>query len=563
MPEIVGLSPDLMVTNDLGECSAVVTWAEVTAADNCEIAEVVSDFQSGDVFPVGTTDVTYVATDIHGNIHSAFFTITVTDQDQPSILGTPENLVLTNDPGECGAIATWTEPTAADNCGVESLSSTSLSGDFFPLGDTEVTYTAIDLHGNQITSSFMVTVTDDEVPVISNLSTDLVIEAEAGLCSAVVLWDAPSAADNCAIAELLSSHNSGDVFQLGSEEVLYTAIDSSGNETVASFVVTVIDTQNPQIVDLPADITSTNDSGVCGKLVDWALPSATDNCATDSLISDHQPGDLFPVGTTTVTYTATDSSGNSSSASFTVTIEDTEAPVLVAAPDQIHPAEEAVCFANVMVAAPAVADNCELATLVNDITGTSDASGVYQYGVTQVTWTATDIYGNSTSAVQLVEITVDETDCNGNGQPDVCDLASGASLDCNSNGIPDECEVDCNENGLPDDCDLAAGTSLDTNGNGIPDECEPRFIRGDANISGTLEFTDAIFMLQFLTGVSAQPECLDAVDVTDDQALNLVDPIALLRYLFLNEMPPAAPFPTCGIDGNGLSIGCENYDACP
>ena len=563
LPEIVGLSPDLMVTNDLGECSAVVSWAEVTAADNCEIAQVVSDFQSGDVFPVGTTDVTYVATDIHGNVHSEFFTITVVDQDQPSIVGTPENLVLTNDPGDCGAIAMWSEPTATDNCGIESLSSSSPVGDFFALGDTEVTYTAIDLHGNQITSSFMVTVTDDEVPVISNLSADLVVEAEAGLCSAVVLWDAPNAADNCAVAELLSSHHSGDVFQLGSEEVFYTAIDTSGNETVASFVVTVIDTQAPQILDLPADITSTNDSGVCGKLVTWALPTATDNCAIDTLTSTHQTGDLFPVGMTTVTYTANDSSGNSSSASFTVTIEDTEAPVLVAAPDQIHPAEEAVCFASVVVAAPAVADNCELATLANDITGTSDASGVFQYGITQVTWTATDIYGNSTSAVQLIEITVDETDCNENGQPDVCDLASGASLDCNSNGIPDECEVDCNENGLPDDCDLVAGTSLDTNGNGVPDECEPRFIRGDANTSGTLEFTDAIFMLQFLTGVSAQPECLDAVDVTDDQALNLVDPIALLRYLFLNEMPPAAPFPTCGIDGNGLSIGCENYDACP
>ena len=69
-------------------------------------------------------------------------------------------------------------------------------------------------------------------------------------------------------------------------------------------------------------------------------------------------------------------------------------------------------------------------------------------------------------------------DCNGNGIPDSCDLASGASLDCNSNGIPDECDLtsgfsqDCNNNGIPDECDIASGFSLDCNGNGVPDDCD-------------------------------------------------------------------------------------------
>ncbi|MBI4716662.1 MAG: hypothetical protein HY763_02575 [Planctomycetes bacterium] len=51
-------------------------------------------------------------------------------------------------------------------------------------------------------------------------------------------------------------------------------------------------------------------------------------------------------------------------------------------------------------------------------------------------------------------------DCNGNGLPDECDIASGgASADCQPNGVPDE-------------CDVADGTSVDANGNGVPDECE-------------------------------------------------------------------------------------------
>ncbi len=43
--------------------------------------------------------------------------------------------------------------------------------------------------------------------------------------------------------------------------------------------------------------------------------------------------------------------------------------------------------------------------------------------------------------------------------------------DCNGNGICDKCELDCNENGIPDECDMAAGTSADIDSNGIPDEC--------------------------------------------------------------------------------------------
>jgi len=49
-------------------------------------------------------------------------------------------------------------------------------------------------------------------------------------------------------------------------------------------------------------------------------------------------------------------------------------------------------------------------------------------------------------------------DCDGNGTPDACDLASGAAADCNGNG-------------LPDSCDIESGASEDQDGNGVPDEC--------------------------------------------------------------------------------------------
>jgi hypothetical protein len=67
-----------------------------------------------------------------------------------------------------------------------------------------------------------------------------------------------------------------------------------------------------------------------------------------------------------------------------------------------------------------------------------------------------------------------QVDCNQNGFPDVCDIAVGRSNDCEGDGVPDECQTfdDCNTNGINDDCDLVSGVSDDTNANGHPDECE-------------------------------------------------------------------------------------------
>jgi len=68
-------------------------------------------------------------------------------------------------------------------------------------------------------------------------------------------------------------------------------------------------------------------------------------------------------------------------------------------------------------------------------------------------------------------------DCDDNGILDSCDVLTGA-LDCNENGVPDACEVvagtvlDCNVNGIPDACDLEAGGAKDCNQNGVPDTCE-------------------------------------------------------------------------------------------
>ena len=70
-----------------------------------------------------------------------------------------------------------------------------------------------------------------------------------------------------------------------------------------------------------------NDAGQCGAVFNYGIPAATDNCSTPTTMADVPSGSLFSVGTTPVTVTATDDAGNTSSCTFNVTVNDTEAPI--------------------------------------------------------------------------------------------------------------------------------------------------------------------------------------------------------------------------------------------
>jgi hypothetical protein len=93
-----------------------------------------------------------------------------------------------------------------------------------------------------------------------------------------------------------------------------------------SFKVTVNDTTKP-VINCPGNISVFNDPGVCGAIVRFNV-TATDNCSKVVVTSSPASGSLFPVGTTTVTATATDSSGNQSTCTFTVKVTDNEPPVI-------------------------------------------------------------------------------------------------------------------------------------------------------------------------------------------------------------------------------------------
>lgn len=120
---------------------------------------------------------------------------------------------------------------------------------------------------------------------------------------------------------------SGATFALGVTEVNCSVTDSGGLTTTGMFNVTVADTTAP-VLDLPANKTA-EATGPNGAAVSF---SASANDVVDGRIAancDKESGDTFPLGTTTVTCSATDAAGNESAqGSFSVTVRDTTAPDL-------------------------------------------------------------------------------------------------------------------------------------------------------------------------------------------------------------------------------------------
>jgi hypothetical protein len=88
------------------------------------------------------------------------------------------------------------------------------------------------------------------------------------------------------------------------------------------------------------------------------------------------------------------------------------------------------------------------------------------------------------------------------------------------------------------------------------------FLRGDANVDGRFDISDAVFTMRMIFLGDPPRGCDDAADVDDSGALNITDGIYGVRFLFLDGAPPASPFETCGVDPSADGLGCLEYAPC-
>ena len=425
-PEIV-CPENIVVSASATSCEANVSVPVPVTSDNCAVESIVNNYNNTNdasgVYPVGVTTVVWTVTDVHGNSNECSMTVTVVDDSAPAIF-CPENITVNTDPGQCEAFVSVPQPEIVENCGissvVNSVNGTNDASGIYQAGVTEVTWTVTDINGNENSCTMEIVVIDNEDPVII-CPENIVADAETGTCEALITVPQPEVADNCGVVSVINNYNGTDdasgVYPVGVTTVTWIVTDVSGNTTECSFTVTVNDTEDPEII-CPVDIVVENTPGQCSALVDVPQPETFDNCGVESVLNDFNSSSdasgEYPVGTTVVTWTVLDVNGNTSNCSMTVTVSDTEVPDITC-PDDIQVNNDTgLCEALVTVNAPVTSDNCAVESVVNSFNNTSDASGIYPVGVTEVTWIVTDIHGNEnecTMTVTVVDIEPPTIEC--------------------------------------------------------------------------------------------------------------------------------------------------------
>jgi hypothetical protein len=243
----------------------------------------------------------------------------------------------------------------------------------------------------------------DTVPPVVTVPADFRVEATSP-AGALVTFTATASDDRDGPLAPSCSPRSGSPFVLGETTVTCTAGDAAGNSSSESFVVTVSDTTPPTVTP-PPDVVVPTDPGRPTALVTDArlgTPTATDRVGVAEMVRSGVPaGNVFPVGTTTVVYSARDAAGNVGTASQHVTVRDLEPPVLSVPADVIA---EATSPAGAVVADAVLG----MATATDNVPGVTvtrsgvPAGNLFPLGTTIVTYTATDVAGNSASATQQV-----------------------------------------------------------------------------------------------------------------------------------------------------------------
>ncbi len=463
-PVVVCPAP-VSVMNDDGMCSAEVGLQLPGYTDNCDNNVTVSYMVYGPDniirgpfsgnnnsfrFPVGISQVVWYVTDSSGNVATCTQQITVSESEPPEIICPGQSeFIFNSTPGLCGYKISDTslDVTATDNCRLHGIShnfgdwavKTSLKGAIFPIGSTEVTWTAVDYAGNTVTCNYTVTVIDNEAPYFVNCPSGVTytVGLFPGTCKGGAIWSIPVALDECSdvIVAQISGPAQGTMLGAGIYVIKYEAVDASGNKSACSFNIAVLDTEAPVIVCQP-NIEKSNDKGTCT----WASPAnslspllANSNCSASILWhvknpdgtirsgTDDVSGYVFELGTSTVYYEIIENtSGQRWDCSFTVTIIDSEAPIIECQDDIVITAQQGECDADVELVVPDYSDDCPGTpdaitytvyapdnTMSNENTS-SDLNYTFMNGTSRIEWKVTDAAGNYSVCWQTVRVIADQ-----------------------------------------------------------------------------------------------------------------------------------------------------------
>ncbi|HRK27875.1 MAG TPA: HYR domain-containing protein [Chitinophagales bacterium] len=315
---------------NLSGSSASILPSDVYASgnDNCTSVTLLSVTPSSFTCNnVGANTVTLLATDGNGNTATCSANVQVNDVTQPNVFCKNITVQLTGTSVDITPADVY--DSGSDNCGAIILQSVSPSTlTCANLGFVQVTLTVNDGNGNTASCNAIVNVQDATPPTFSYCPDDVYVDADE-YCIAIATWTEPTINDNCsATVQQTDGSPNGDYFGFGETTITYVATDAGNNTAGCTFTVHVQDNTAPTVFCLPTvDVYLTTGSVDIDPAALFFF--GNDNCGNVNPVSA-SPAALTcadlgsPV---TVTLTADDGYGNTSTCTAQVTLIDDNDPV--------------------------------------------------------------------------------------------------------------------------------------------------------------------------------------------------------------------------------------------
>ncbi len=393
-------------------------------ADNCGIASVDVVRSDGltldDVYPVGSTTLTWTVTDVNGNASVCEQVVEVSD-DEPPVPFCQDVTLALDENGEAEFSLRDAQENSTDNCGVLFVGLDNGLFDCSDIGVNTVTIFVGDLNGNISTCTASVTIVDTTAP--EAVCQDITIQLDA---SGMAIIDDSAidggSFDNCGPVTVSASQTSFDCSNVGVNTVELTVTDANGNSSTCEALVTVEDNVPP--VPMCQDLEIHLDAdGLASITADQIGGGSTDNCGIFSLAIDVDEFGCDDVGPNPVVLTVTDLNGNISTCTATVTIVDSEAPTAVCQNIDVFLDDAGMATISASDIDGGSTDNCGIESIVASQTD-FDCSHT---GLNTVVLTVTDVNGNVStceSTVTVIDLVDPVIECPGDivveTDPDLC-----------------------------------------------------------------------------------------------------------------------------------------------
>ena len=323
----------ILYTNNMlnGEISVPPGALDPTSYDNCAIvSKTVTPrytFTCADVNQTFTLTVTNV--DAAGNTSSGTAQVRVVDVTQPVITVTNQNATL----GANGTVNILTSAavTATDECGIDSLWLSKTLFTCADLGVNTINAFARDNSGLTRTTQLTVTITDQLAPTLNLVASPITKQVGANGTASISLSDVfVSATDNCTAQPVITYSPTTISCANGTSAVVtVTARDASNNTTTGTVTVNIVDAIAPTLTAISSPPTvALGVNGTASITASSLVATLSDNCGTPTLTASQTQFTCADKGVKTITLTATDASGNSTTVTRTVNVVDNSAPVV-------------------------------------------------------------------------------------------------------------------------------------------------------------------------------------------------------------------------------------------